>query len=97
MKITFEKLADKGIQCTALKGLKGVVINILVNIEGCENVERVAKVNIPRDGCITSEDREKVRATNYTVDMDHRHDAVPGPIDIRLDNPHPVVWVGLVE
>ena len=37
------------------KSLKRMIINVLVEIKGCENVECVAKVNISWNSCITPE------------------------------------------
>ena len=74
-----------------------MVVDVLVNIEGCENIKSVAKVHVPRNGRVTSEDREEVCGAHDTVNMDHGHDSVAVIIDIRLDDPHPVVWIGLIE
>jgi len=70
---------------------------VLANIEGRENVKRVAKVNFPWNSCITSEDREQVRGTDHGVHMDDGHDPIPIAIEIRLDDPHAVVGVGVFE
>ena len=44
---------------------KSMVVNVLVDVEGCEDVERMAEVDFPRNGCITLEDWEKVSGADY--------------------------------
>ena len=78
-------------------GFKGVVVNILVYIEGCENVERVAEVYLSRNNCVASEDGEKVCSADDGVHIDNGHDAICVAIEIGLYNPHTVVGVGVVE
>ena len=74
-----------------------MVVNVLVNIEGCENIKSVAKVHLPRNGRVTPEDWEEVCGAHDTVNMDHGHDSVAIAIGIRLDDPHPIVRIGFVE
>lgn len=74
-----------------------MVVNILVYIEGSENVKRVAEVSFPWDSCVAPEDWEKVCSTNYGVNMDHRHNPIPVNIKIRFNDPHAVVGVWVVE
>ena len=74
-----------------------MVINILINIKGFEDIECVAKIYAPGNGHITAEDQEEVRGTDDRVNMDHRHNSVSIVIDIGLDGPHPIVGIGPVK
>ena len=77
--------------------LEGVVIDVLVYVECCEGVERMAKVDLPRNSYIPTEDREKVSGTDYRVHMYDRHDPILIVINIGFNDPHAVVGVRVVE
>ena len=79
------------------QSLEGMVIDVLVYVECCEDVERMAKVDLPRNSYISSEDWEKVSGTDYRVHMYDRHDPRLVVTNIRFDNPHAVVGVGVIE
>ena len=79
------------------QSFKGVVINVLVDVEGCENIKRMAKVNVPRNGCVAFKDWKEVHGMDDTVNIDYRHDPVPIVIGIWLNDPHPIVWISLVK
>jgi len=74
-----------------------MIVNVLIYIEGREDVECVAKVNFPWNSCIACEDWEKVSATDHRVYMHNRHDPIFVAIKIGFDNPHTVVRVRVVE
>ena len=74
-----------------------MVVNILVYIEGSKNIERMAEVNVSRNGHVTLEDREEVCRTDYRVNVDHRHNPVSILINVRLHNPQAIVGVRFVE
>ena len=78
-------------------GLKCVVVNEFVHIEGGEDVECVAKVDFPRNGCIVAEDRKKVCGADDRIDVNNGHDPIAVAINVWLDNPHTVVGVRVVE
>lgn len=78
-------------------GFESVVVDILVYVEGCEDIKRVAKVNLPQDGGIAPEDWEKMSGTDNGVDVHNRHDTVSAAIELGFDNPHAVVGVGVIE
>ena len=74
-----------------------MVINILVHIESCEDVECVAEVDISWNKDIAFENWEKVCSADYRVHMNDGHDPIPVTVEIRLDDPHAVVGIGIVE
>lgn len=74
-----------------------MVVNVLVYIEGREDVKCVAKVNLPWNNHVASEDWEKVSTTDYEVHMFNRHDPILGSIEIGFNNPHTIVGVRVVE
>ena len=78
-------------------GLESVIIDILIYIEGREDVERVRKVNFPWDSRITCKDWEEVSGAYDRVHMYNGHDPVPVAVEIGFDNPHTVVRVGAVK
>lgn len=53
------------------QGFEGMVINILIYIEGLEYIERMAEVNFSWDRGVTSKDREQVHSTDYGIDVDN--------------------------
>lgn len=74
-----------------------MVVSVLIYIEGCEDVECMAKVYLPWNGCITSEDWEKVSSMDYGVHINDRHDPILVAVDIRFNDPYTVVGVRVVE
>lgn len=74
-----------------------MVINILVHIESCKDIERVAEIYLSRNSGVTPEHWEKVRGTYHRVNMNDGHDPISVLVEIGLDNPHPAVRVGVVE
>ena len=74
-----------------------MVVNILVHIECCEDVERMTEIDFPRNDCVTLEDWEKVCGTDNGVDMDDGHNPIVITVEIGLDYPHAVVGVGVVK
>lgn len=74
-----------------------MVVYVFIDIEGRKNVEGVAKVKVPRDSCITFEDREEVRGTDYGVSVYHGHNPVPIAIEVGLHNPQPIVRIRFIE
>jgi len=52
------------------------------------NVKRVADVNLPGDGDISTKDREKVSGTDDGVNVHNRHDPILVAVEIWLNNPH---------
>ena len=72
-----------------------MVVNVLVYIESCEDVERVTEVYLPWNSRINPEDWE-VCATNYGVNMNSRHYLILIAVETRLDDPHAVVRVWVV-
>ena len=78
-------------------GLESMIVNILVYIEGREDVEGVAKIYFSWDRCITPKDWKEVCSTDSRVNMDDGHDSVPIGVKIRLDNPHSIVWVRVIK
>ena len=74
-----------------------MVINKFVHVEGSKDVECMAKVKIPWNHRVMTKDWKEVRAADYGVDMDDGHH--PGAIvtDVRFNNPHAIVGVGVVE
>ena len=73
------------------QGLKSMVVNILIHIECCEDVECVAKVYLSRNSDITAKDREKVYGTDHRVNVNNRHNLVTIVVEVRLNYPHAVV------
>ena len=73
------------------QGLEGMVVNILVHIECCEDVKRMTEIDFPWNDCITSEDWEKVCST------DDGHDLIVIAVEIRLNYPHAIVGVGVIK
>ena len=78
-------------------GFKCVVIDILVYIEGSENIKRVAEVNFPWNNCIASENWEEVCGADYRVHMYNGHDPICVAIEVRFNDPHTVVGVRVIE
>ena len=74
-----------------------MVVNILIHIECCEDVKCVAEVYLSRNSDIAVKDREKVYGMDNGVDMNNRHNLVTIVIEVRLNSPHAIVWVGLVK
>ena len=74
-----------------------MVVDILVYVEGCKDVECVAEVDFPRNSYITSKDWEKVSGTDHGVDVHDRHDPILASIGIGFNDPHTVVGVGVIE
>lgn len=66
-----------------------MTINILVYIEGCEDVEWVAEAYFPQNSCTNLEDREKVRSMDNGVNVSNQHD----PVETWLDNSCAIVRV----
>lgn len=94
LKISFQNQRD----CTISEhGFESVVVDVLIDIERFKHVQRMAKVYIPRGGCITYENGEKMRSTDYRVDVNDGHDPVPVGVKFGLNDPHAVVRVRVVE
>lgn len=74
-----------------------MIINILIHIESCKDIKRVTEVYLSRNSCVTSENWEKVCGTYHGVNVDNGHDPILALIEIGLDDPHPVVRVGVIE
>ena len=74
-----------------------MVVNIFVYIEGCEDIEGVAEVDFPWNGCIPLEDWEEVRSMDDGINMNNRHNPVMVAVEIRFNYPHAVVGIGVVE
>ena len=53
-----------------------MVVNILVHIECCEDVERMTEIDFPWNNCVTSEDWEKVCGMDNGVDVDDGHNPI---------------------
>ena len=74
-----------------------MVVNILVHIECCEDVKRMAEIDFPQNNCVTSEDWEKVCGTDNGVDVDDGYNLIVITVKIGLNYPHAVVGVGVVK
>ena len=57
----------------------------------------MAKVDLSWDSGITSKDWDKMCSTDHGVDVNDPHDPIPITVEIWLDNPHAIVWVGAVK
>jgi len=74
-----------------------MVVYVLIYIEGCEDIECLTEINLPRNNHTRFEDREEVCCTDYRVRVDNGHDPITPAIKVRLDDPHTVVGIGVVE
>ena len=54
-----------------------MVINILIHIECCKDVECVAEVHLSRNSDITAKDREKVYSTDNGVNVNCQGHSAP--------------------
>lgn len=88
---------QRGLQHYLEHCFKSVVVNVLVNIESREDVERMAKIGFPRSSHIAPEDWKKVSGTDYRVHMYDRHDPIPIGVKVRLNDPHPIIRVWVIE
>ena len=76
---------------------ESMVVYVFIFIEGSKDVECVAEANLPWNSYIASEDWKKMSGTDYGINMHNRHDSIFVAVEIRLDNPHAVVRVGIIE
>ena len=74
-----------------------MIIDILVHIESREDVECVAKVNLPWNRCIALKNWEKVCGVDYRIHMNDRHDPILVTIEIGFNNPHAIVRIRIIE
>jgi hypothetical protein len=74
-----------------------MVVYILVYIKRGEDVECMAEVYFPRNGCVTSKNWEKMCTTDNGVDVDNRHDPIVVAVEIGLNYPHSIVGVRVVK
>ena len=79
------------------QSFKSVVIYILIEVEGIEYVKRVGKVNFPRDGSLTLENRQKMRSTEDGINVHDGHNPIPVVIEVWFENPQAVVRVWISE
>ena len=79
------------------QSFEGMVVDVLVHIERCEDVKSMAEIYFPRNGYITSEDWEKVCGADDGVNVDDRHNLIFVAVEVGLDNPHAVVGVGVIK
>ena len=74
-----------------------MIVNILIYIEGCKDIERVAEIHLPWNGYVTTEDGEKVSGPDNGVNVDNRHDSIPVSIETGLNDPHAIVGVRVIK
>ena len=73
-----------------------MIVNVLIHVERCEDIECVAKVDFPWDRGITSKDREEVRSADHRVHVNDGHRPVL-IIEVGLDNPHASIGIRSIE
>ena len=74
-----------------------MIVNVFIYIERCKDVKCVAEVYLPGNSGIPSKDRKEVCGTNHGINMNNVHDLIPVVVEIRLNDPHAVVRVGVIE
>jgi len=74
-----------------------VVIYILIQVEGPEDVKRVGEVDFPWDRSSVLENRQQMCGADDGINVHDGHDPVAVVVVVRLENPQVVVWVWIGE
>jgi hypothetical protein len=70
-----------------------VIVNILVKIEGFENVKRVGEVNLSWGGRPVLENRQQMDGADDRISVHNGHNPVSVVVVIWFNDPHPIVRV----